>query len=246
VLEALLYGLVASSSLLVGALIGLRVPIGDRPLGLLMGLGAGAMISSLSFELAEEAIHQGGFVPLALGLATGALLFYGGDRLLEARGHRRRSGRPRGADAGASGATLALGALLDGIPEQAAIGIGLAAAGAGATGGGIALVAAVFLSNVPEALASAAAMKSAGRPAAHVVRLWLLVVLAGTAATVVGWAALGDASGDATAFILAVAAGAVIVMLTDAMIPQAVGKGGKSVGLVTCLGFALAVLIDQL
>lgn len=241
-LEALLYGVIAASSLLVGAVIGARFHISDRALGLLMGLGAGALIASLAFELAEEALGQGGFVWLAVGLAVGALLFYGGDRLLEAGGNRRRSGRPRGGDAAASGTVLALGALLDGIPEQAAIGIGLAAGG----GGGIALVAAVFLSNVPESLGSAAAMQKAGRPFGHVLRLWVGVALAGTVATVVGQAALGDASGEVTATILAIAAGAVIVMLTDALIPEAVKNGGKSVGLVTCLGFALAVLIDQL
>ncbi|HWT93783.1 MAG TPA: hypothetical protein VN238_12345, partial [Solirubrobacteraceae bacterium] len=91
-LEALLYGVIAASSLLVGAVIGAKFHIPDRALGLLMGLGAGALIASLAFELAEEALSEGGFVPLALGLAVGALLFYGGDRLLEARGNRRRSG----------------------------------------------------------------------------------------------------------------------------------------------------------
>ena len=241
-LEALVYGLIAASSLLVGAVAGLRLPIGDRTLGLLMGLGAGALVSSLAFELAQEAIREGGFVPLAGGLAVGALAFYGGDRLLEARGHPDRAARPRGADTEASGGTLALGALLDGVPEQAAIGIGLATGG----GGGIALVAAVFLSNVPEALASASAMKQARRPASHILALWAGVAAAGTLATVLGRVLLGDASGELNAFILAVAAGAVLVMLTDAMIPEAVGKGGKAVGLVTCLGFALAVLIDQL
>jgi ZIP family zinc transporter len=242
VLEALAYGLVASSSLLLGALIGLRLGISDRVLGLLMGLGAGALVASLAFELAEEAIREGGFVPLAAGLAAGALAFYGGDRLLDARGHRRRSARPRGVDAEASGGTLALGALLDGVPEQAAIGIGLASGGPM----GFGLVAAVFLSNVPEALASAAAMKAGGRRPSRVLLLWAGVAAAGTLATVLGRTLLGDASGELTAFILAVAAGAVLTMLTDAMIPQAVGKGGKAVGLVTCLGFALAVLIDQL
>jgi ZIP family zinc transporter len=242
VLEALAYGLLASSSLLIGALVGLRLPIPDRVLGLLMGLGAGALVSSLAFELAEEALEGGGFVPLAFGLAVGALLFYTGDRVLTSRTHRRRGGRPRGADANASGGPLALGALLDGIPEQAAIGIGLA------TGGsvGFALVAAVFLSNVPEALASATAMKQSGRSPRYILGLWSLVALAGTAATVVGWLALGDASEELNAVILAIAAGAVLTMLTDAMIPEAVAKAHDEVGLVTCFGFALAVLIDQL
>jgi ZIP family zinc transporter len=241
-LEALVAGLIASSSLFLGAVIGLKAPIGHRALGLLMGLGAGAMISSLSFELSEEALDLGGYDALAYGLAAGAVLFWAGDRLLERRGHAGRAARPRGADAAASGSVLALGALLDGVPEQAAIGIGLAASGEA----GVALIAAVFLSNVPEALASAAAMREAGRPSRHVLVLWGGVTLAGAAATAVGRAALGDASDDLNAVILAVAAGAVIVMLTDAMIPEAVAKGGKAVGLVTCLGFALAILIDQL
>jgi ZIP family zinc transporter len=244
VLEALVYGVVAASSLVLGALIGVRAPLPDRALGLLMGLGAGALVASLSFELAEEAIDQGGFVPLALGLTAGALLFYGGDRLLERRSARGRAQRPRGADAGAGGAVLLLGALLDGIPEQTAIGIGLATGAAGS--GGVALVAAVFLSNVPESLASAAAMREAQHPAGHVLRLWGAVAVVGAAATVIGRAALGDASGNVTAFILAVAAGAVLTMLVDSFIPEAVAKGKKEVGLVTCLGFALAVLIDQL
>jgi ZIP family zinc transporter len=242
VLEALVAGLIASSSLLIGAVVGLRLPIHDRTLGLLMGLGAGALISSLAFELAEEAIDRGGFVPLAVGLAVGALAFSTGDRLLERHAGAARRHRPRGADAEASGGTLALGAVLDGVPEQTAIGIGLATGGST----GVALIAAVLLSNIPEALASAAAMKAARRPDAHVLLLWGGVAAAGTAATVLGRVVLGDASGDVTAFILAVAAGAVIVMLTDAMIPTAVRKGGRPVGLVTCFGFALAVLIDQL
>ena len=240
-LEALLWGLVASSSLLIGAIIGLRAPIGDQPLGLAMGLGAGALISGVSFELAEEAVDQGGFTPLAAGLAVGALLFYTGDRLLEARSDHR-SMRPRGAHPEASGGTLALGALLDGIPEQAAIGIGLAAG----EDVGIALVAAVFLSNVPEALGSAAAMRKAKRPPSHVIGLWSLVTAATALASMLGYWALGDASGDVNALILGIAAGAVIVMMTDAMIPEAVKNGGRAVGLVTCFGFALAVLIHQM
>jgi ZIP family zinc transporter len=241
VLEALAWGLAASSSLLIGAIIGLRVPLPDRALGLLMGLGAGALISGVSFELAEEAIGKGGFTPLALGLAAGALLFYAGDRALAAQGNRRKSMRPRGAHPESSGGTLALGALLDGIPEQAAIGIGLAAGG----DVGIALVGAVFLSNVPEALGSAAAMKKAKRPASHVLGLWTAVTLVTALASMLGYAALGDASGDVNAVILGIAAGAVITMMTDSMIPEAVKHGGQSVGLVTCLGFALAVLVHQ-
>jgi ZIP family zinc transporter len=242
-LEALAYGAIATSSLLLGAIAGQRLTVSDRIVGLLMGLGAGALIAGLSFELADEAIDQGGFAPLAIGLAAGALAFYTGDRILDSRSQADR--RPHGAQTDSTGAVLALGALLDGVPEQAAIGIGLATSEASG-GASVALVAAVFLSNVPEAVASSTAMRAAGRATGDVLRLWVGVTLAGIAATLVGREALDSASGEVTAVILAIAAGAVLVMLVDAFIPQAVRKGGKEVGLVTCLGFALAVLLDQL
>ncbi|MEA2269555.1 MAG: zinc transporter, family, partial [Solirubrobacteraceae bacterium] len=168
--------------------------------------------------------------------------FWGGDRLLEHRAHRGRKARPRGADTEASGGTLALGALLDGVPEQAAIGLSLAS---GETGGvGVALVAAIFISNVPESLASAAAMNAKGR-GGHVMRLWLAVAVLTTLASVAGYALLGGASGTVTGTVQAVAAGAILVMLVDALVPEALRSGGKAVGLVTVLGFAVAVLISQ-
>jgi ZIP family zinc transporter len=105
-------------------------------------------------------------------------------------------------------------------------------------------VAAIFISNVPESLASAAAMHRSGRTG-QVVRLWLGVAAVTTLASVAGYAVLGDAPGGLTGAVQAAAAGAIIVMLVDAMIPDAVRDGGKSVGLVTVLGFALAVLISQ-
>lgn len=242
VLESLLWGLVGSSSLVLGAALGLRVPLPQRALGLLMGFGAGTLISAVSFELADEALREGGAVALGLGLAVGAVAFWLGDRLVERMGGGPGPHRPRGAAETGSGAALALGALLDGVPEQAAIGLSLAS---GQTGGvGIALVAAIFISNVPESLASAAAMNRKGRRA-HVMRLWLAVAALTTLASVAGYALLGGAPGTVTGAVQAVAAGAILVMLVDAMVPDALKSGGKAAGLVTVLGFAVAVLISQ-
>jgi zinc transporter, ZIP family len=242
-LEALLWGLVGSSSLVLGAVIGLRVAIGRRPLGLLMGFGAGTLISAVSFELADEALKEGGTVALGVGLAVGALAFWLGDRFVEGLGGEGRPQRPRGADAEGSGAALVLGALLDGVPEQAAIGLSLAS---GASGGvGVALVAAIFISNVPESLASAAAMRAARRSRRQVLALWLGVAVLTTLATLAGYGLLGGASGTVTGAVQALAAGAILVMLVDAMVPEAVRHGGKTVGLVTVLGFAVAVLISE-
>ena len=240
-LEALLWGIVGSSSLVIGAALGLHVPMSPRALGLLMGFGAGTLISAVSFELADEALTQGGGSALAAGLAAGALAFFLGDRAVESFAGRRRPHRPQGADAAGSGLALALGALLDGLPEQAAIGLSLAG---GEGGVGIALVAAIFISNIPESLASAAAMSRAGQ-GAQVMRLWLVVAALTALASVAGYAVLGDASGWVAGATQALAAGAILVMLVDAMVPEAVRDGGKTVGLITVLGFAVAVLISQ-
>lgn len=235
-LAALLWGLVGSSSLVLGALLGARVTLPGRALGLLLGFGAGALISAISFELADEALGAGGPAALAAGLALGALTFYGGDRLLE-----RRTGTPRRARGPQAGAALALGALLDGLPEQAAIGLSIAAGGEV----GLALVAAVFLSNVPESLGSAADMRAAGRTPWRIVRLWLVVGVVTTLASVAGYGLLGDASGGLTGAVQAFAAGALLVMLIDALVPEAHERGGRVVGLATVLGYALAVLLSE-
>jgi len=239
-LEALMWGLVGSSSLVIGAVIGLRVPISPRNLGLLMGFGAGALISAVSLELAEEALADGGPTALGAGLAIGGLLFYVGDRLLE-RGGPDRTNRPRGANPSAAGSVLVLGALLDGLPEQAAIGISLSEG----KGIGLALVAAVFLSNIPEAVASATEMRKAKRPDRQVLLLWLGVAAALTLSTLLGRALLGDAPGNVRGTIIAIAAGAVLVMLIDALVPEAVKNGGKATGLVTVVGFATAALLSH-
>lgn len=239
-LEAAVWGVVGSSSLVIGALLGLRLRLSQRSIALALAFGAGTLVSAVSLELADEALTQGGAGSLALGLAIGALAYYAGDVIIERRAHAPMQ-RPHGQDSSAPGSTLALGALLDGVPEQAAIGLSIAVGGEV----GIALVAAVFLSNVPEALGSAAAMRAGGRSAGTIVRLWLGVALCTTLATVVGYVALSGASGRVTGTILAVAAGSVLVMLTDTMIPEAVKEGGRRVGLVTVLGFAVAVLLSS-
>src|ERR671927_1025145 len=123
-LSSFLWGLVGASSLVIGALVGLRMNIAPRVLGLLLAFGAGALISAISFELATEALDAGGPGSLALGLALGGLSFYAGDRWLE-----RRTRTKRGERSSTGGAALALGALLDGLPEQAAIGLSIAAGG---------------------------------------------------------------------------------------------------------------------
>jgi zinc transporter, ZIP family len=240
---ALGWGALAASSLIIGALLGLVRRWPERAIGVVLAFGAGALISAVSFDLAEEGIELGGGDSVALGLALGALTYYLADRAIENIGQPDRTGPAAGAPPTADGGVgLALGAFLDGIPEQMVLGIGLVAG----DGVSIGLLAAIFISNLPEAVGSATEMHAAGRTRATILRLWLFVALICTLATVVGYVIADGASGDLQATINGFAAGALLVMLIDSMIPDAARQAGKVAGLVTVLGFALAAGLSSI
>lgn len=238
-LEAAFWGFVGGAALLVGAAVGLLVPTSQRVIGLIMGFGAGVLISALAFELTDEAFRVGGTDAVAGGLALGALGFYAGDTIIDRRGgdHRKRSGGEQ--EGGAAGA-IVLGALMDGIPESVAIGVSLL----GGKGVGVAVVAAVFLSNVPESLSAATGLRKAGHSPRWILGLWTAVAVVSAAAAAIGYGLLGNASPNLVGGIQAFAAGAILVMLADTMMPEGFEHGGKAVGLVTALGFALAFLLS--
>jgi zinc transporter, ZIP family len=227
-LSALLWGAVAASSLVIGAVLGVVRRWDHRLIGAVLGFGAGALISGVSFELVEEGLRAAGGVPVALGLAAGALVFFFGDRAVE-----RMGGRSGGA---AAGFPLLLGALLDGIPEQVVLGIGLAAG----EGVSVALLVAIFVSNLPESIGSATDMRAAGRESRVIVLGWAVVAVVCTLATVGGYwvsALVGDRfTGTVDGF----AAGALLVMLVGSMIPEAKEKASVGAGLAAVLGFAVA------
>jgi ZIP family zinc transporter len=230
VLEAAFWGLVGGLALVLGAAIALipRKPIPERAIAFVMAFGAGVLISAVSFDLTEEALGLGGGDATALGLAAGALVYFGGDRLLNRGGPDEDN--PQG---------IVLGALLDGIPESAAIGLTLV------TGGGVSasFVVAVFLSNLPESISASSGLERAGHRKRWIYGLWLAIAAASAIAAGIGYAVLGDATGNTLAFVNAFAAGAILCMLADTMIPKAFKEGGDKVGLVTVMGFALAALL---
>ena len=224
---ALGWGALAASSLVIGGLLGLARRWPERAVGLVLAFGAGALISAVSFDLAEEGLRIGGPGGVGAGLAAGALTYFILDRRVERRG---------------GGAALALGALLDGIPEQMVLGITLAAG----EGVGVGLLVAIFVSNLPEAVGASTDLRAAGHAPAAIRRLWLVVAVACTLATVAGFAVADATSGDLQAAINGFAAGALLVMLVDSMIPEARAKAGTPAGLVTALGFAVAAALSGL
>ncbi|MFG1718339.1 ZIP family metal transporter [Micromonospora chalcea] len=244
-LEAGFWGLLAGSALLIGAAVGFfaRVP---RPVtASVMAFGAGVLLSAVSFELIDEAHEQGGLRPVVIGAAIGALAYTGANVLLARHGarHRKRSGdeQPSEREQPGSGTAIAVGALLDGVPESVVIGASLLA------GGPVSLVTviAVFLSNVPEGLSSAAGMRQAGRTRRYVFGLWTAIALISGAAALAGYTLLGGAPPEVLATITALAAGAILAMITDTMVPEAFADAHLLVGLITVLGFLVAFALSH-
>jgi ZIP family zinc transporter len=227
VIGALGWGAVAASSLVLGGLLAMVRRWHPAVVGLVLAFGAGALISAVSFDLFEEGQNIGGPVPLAIGLAAGALTYFLADRFVETK-------------IPGAGTALALGALLDGIPEQAVLGIGLGAGEKISVG----LLAAIFVSNLPEAIGASSDLEDAGTSRRHINLLWLAVAGVCTLATVAGYALADATGGDFRAAINGFAAGALLVMLVDSMIPEASKKAGRPAGLVTVLGFAVAAALS--
>jgi ZIP family zinc transporter len=240
VLAAGFWGLVGGIALVLGAAAGVVKSVPARVIGLVMAFGAGVLISALAFELTAEAFDTSGGREVVLGLLAGALTFFVGDWVLDRHGghERKRSG---GQQAGSAAAGLVLGALLDGIPESVAIGVSLVGGGSV----GAAVVAAVFLSNVPEGMSAATGLAKAGRSRRWILGLWTAVAVVSAIAAALGYLVLGGASDAVIATIQAFAAGAILTMLADTMMPEAFENGGNQVGIVTTVGFVLAFLLSQ-
>lgn len=220
------WGAVAASSLVLGMLLGLARSWPGRLIGLVLAFGAGALVSAVSFELFEEGVNVGGATAVGLGLGAGAIAYFVLARAVEHVG-------PGG---GGGGTALALGAFLDGIPEQTVLGIGIA----GGTGVSVALLVAIFVSNLPEAIGSSVDMRAGGASVRSVRLLWLGVAAACALSTPLGYELARATGGHFQAAINGFAAGALLVMLVDSMVPEATEKSGRVAGLATTLGFAVA------
>jgi ZIP family zinc transporter len=225
-LNAFLLGGLAQSSLLLAGLAVFWIRPSTKVIGGLAGFGAGALVAAVAFDLipqAEELVEW----ETAIWLLVGALIFVVADNIVE-----KKYGE--GDDAGPLG--IVVGSVVDGVPESIIFGIQIA------TGQmlGAAFIGAVFISNIPQALAPSAALAESGWARAKVAGMWGVVVLACAVTAWLGYLggnAIG-ASGDRAA---AIAAGGLLAMLTDSLMPYAMQKGGSQAGVWTVVGFAAAL-----
>lgn len=249
-LEAGLWGLLGGAALLIGAAVAWFVQVPQRVIASVMAFGSGVLISAVAFHLVQEAADGGGLVPTAIGFLGGALAYLAANIALARHGarHRKRSGgepgeeQPSEDEQSGSGLAIAIGALLDGIPESVVLGLGLLSGNGGVS---LSVLTAVFISNVPEGLSSVAGMKRKGRPAAYVFGVWGGIALISGIAALLGYATLGGSPPELIAVITAVAAGAILTMIADTMIPEAFERTGTWTGVIAGVGFLLAFAIDQ-
>ena len=248
-LEAGLWGLLGGGALVLGALVAWFVRVPQTVIASVMAFGSGVLISAVAFDLMAEAAETGGLTATAVGFVGGALAYLAANAALARHGarHRKRSGndpnedQPSEQEQSGSGAAIAIGALLDGVPESVVLGLGLLGGGSVSAS----VLAAVFISNVPEGLSSAAGMKSNGRSARYVFGVWGGIALVSGLAALVGYVALGGAPPEAVAIITAIAAGAILTMIADTMIPEAFERTRTWTGVITTLGFLVAFAVER-
>ena len=244
--QATFWGFVSGGALVVGAAIGYFIKVPARVVAGVMAFGSGVLISALSFELMEEAYKEAGLTATATGFLLGAAIYAAANRLLAVWGakHRKRSGdqQPSEKEDSGSGLAIAVGALLDGIPESIAIGLSILHGGAVS----VATVGAIFLSNLPEGLSSSAGMRRAGRSAKYVFGVWTAIAIACGLSSLAGYVGFGGLSPFLVAATTAVAAGAMLTMIVDTMIPEAFAETHDWAGLIAVLGFLVSFTLTQL
>ena len=268
IFESLLWGFIASIPLVIGCIVALFVSLPKGIIAAIMAFGSGVLVAALTFSLVEEAFSLSQSIPpVVIGFILGGVSYSVANHILDKKSKSRSSAvsysdtnkntsskdgairkrkRSHGENAGggksASGLSLLVGSVMDNIPENMALGISLVTGGAV----NIVLIAAIFISNFPEGLASTEGMKSNGRSKKYVLAMWSIAVIIGTISTAIGFAVLSKTSPFVISIAISFAAGAILVMLAESMIPEAFEEGGSKIGLAAMAGFTVAFILGRL
>ena len=241
-----LWGLLAGSALLIGALFAYFFKIPQRVVAAIMAFGAGVLLSAISLELMEESFNLGGYYSMVLGFIFGAVIFTVINAYLSKKGakHRKRSGKQLKSTFEEDGNSLAIaaGSVIDGIPESIAIGLTIITGGAVS----VATVVAIFISNIPEGLSSTAGLKKAGWNFKSIFSMWFIITLTSGLASLAGYAVFSHFSPEVISFTLALAAGGILAMLVDTMIPEAFSETHNMAGIITVLGFIVSFILSKI
>ncbi|MGL2962731.1 ZIP family metal transporter [Flavobacterium sp. RSB2_4_14] len=238
-LNAFLIGLLATSSLVLGGIIAIRFSLSNRAIGMILGFGAGTLISAVSYELIFEAVKMSvGSGYTAYGFFAGAATFFLADKLIGNLGNKNNN-KDVHSNSSSLIIPMVLAIILDGIPESIVIGLGIFEGGKVS----MAMLVAVFISNLPEAIAGSKGMKEGGWSKKKILFLWLFISLFCALSTVAGFSLFSGASNEWLSFIQAFAGGAILMMLANSMIPESYEHGGKLAGVFTVLGFFVSVSI---
>jgi zinc transporter, ZIP family len=243
-LSAGLWGLLGASSLIIGAGLAFVLKLPRWATAGIMSFGCGVLISAVAYDLLEDGFQEGGILPIIGGAIAGSTAYAIADWLVSQKGghHRKQSGEGEQEKASAGGGlAIAIGSLLDGIPESIVLGLGLL----GGKGVSLAMLAAIFLSNFPEGLSSALGMKAAGRSKSYIFGLWIVIIVLSGAASLIGAAAFGGAPAQIVAAVNAVAAGALLTMVVNTMIPEAVEGEQKLTGVLVVVGLLVAFSLSN-
>ena len=236
--EAFGWGALGAAALLAGALIAYLLSPGRTVIAVVMALGTGLLIGSVSFELVDDALEHQDVAWVALMVLLGAVVFTVGDWILTRRGGGERKD-PEGAQAEGSPLAIVLGSVLDGIPESFVLGLTVLQGGIS-----VPLLAGVVLSNLPEGMSSSSGLKAAGWPRGRVMAMWSVVVLVSALGSAAGYAMLGPASGRTGALVEAFAGGALLAMLADTLLPEAYAVEGVLTGTLVVIGFAASLALS--
>jgi ZIP family zinc transporter len=237
-ISAILWGGLAAASLIIGYFLATR-GLSNRAIGLIMGFGAGALISAIAYELVPESVFTGLDAALAFGL--GALAFFVGDWIVDRRGGAERKAIS-GEQEGGSGSAIFIGTLLDNVPESLILGMNLALGGTI----NIAFLSAVFVSNLPEGVAGSVNLAAAGRARRTILWMWVTLVGISAACAGLGYGIIRVMPTADGHYAQAFAGGAMLTMLADAMMPEAFEHGGMLVGIFTVLGFLASAMLSVL